>query len=213
MDFRNTTVNPMHENYFGHMQELCHRAGKQFTCEPYHMSQFNNVTAGARPTSRCASAGWAIPFRAPTGQARRQSGPRVRQADRDGRSLHLDDRDRSGGKWDTDFWAMKELGDAMLCGGVNRMAFHVYAHQPWMHVAPGQSLGPYGTHFERTNTWWEQMPGFTGYLGRCQHLLQQGLFVADVLYSGGRTRPTPASRLPARRRCLGAMTMTSAIRT
>ena len=124
------------------------------------------------------------------------------------------DLDRSGGKWDTDFWAMKELGDAMLCGGVNRMAFHVYAHQPWMHVAPGQSfsLGPYGTHFERTNTWWEQMPGFTGYLSRCQHLLQQGLFVADVLYSSGENSPnTSVSPAGADAPPLRAMTMTCAI--
>ncbi|MBM3859851.1 MAG: hypothetical protein FJ395_09405 [Verrucomicrobia bacterium] len=195
-DFRNTVVGLMHENYFVHMQELCRKAGKQFTCEPYHMTQFNNVTAGGHADIPMCEAwmgdGIPGPYWMKLGASPAHVyGKRVVGAE----AFTATNRDRSGGKWDTDFWAMKELGDAMLCGGVNRMTFHVYTHQPWMNAAPGQTLGPYGTHFERSNTWWEQMPGFTAYLTRCQYLLQQGTFVADVLYSCGENSPNESLEL------------------
>ena len=43
-------------------------------------------------------------------------------------------------------------------------------------------MGPWGLHYERTQTWWEQSKAWHEYLARCQYLLQQGLFVADVCY-------------------------------
>jgi hypothetical protein len=41
-------------------------------------------------------------------------------------------------------------------------------------------MGPWGLHYERTQTWWEQSKAWHEYLARCQYLLQQGLFVADI---------------------------------
>ena len=43
-------------------------------------------------------------------------------------------------------------------------------------------MGPWGLHYERTETWWEQSRAWHEYLARCQYLLQQGRFVADVCY-------------------------------
>jgi hypothetical protein len=43
-------------------------------------------------------------------------------------------------------------------------------------------MGPWGLHYERTQTWWESSRPWHEYLARCQLLLQQGLFVADVCY-------------------------------
>lgn len=105
---------------------------------------------------------------------------------------------KGGGDYGTDFWDMKNFTDAMFCGGVNLMYFHVYVHQPQDQHLPGFSLGPYGQHFERTNTWWELMPGFTSYISRSQSLLQQGRFKADILFSCGENSPnkslTPAGK-------------------
>src|SRR5690606_19971820 len=42
-----------------------------------------------------------------------------------------------------------------------------------------------GTHLNPNTTWWEQSVDFISYLNRCSYLLQQGLFVADVLYYYG----------------------------
>ncbi len=43
-------------------------------------------------------------------------------------------------------------------------------------------MGPWGLHYERTNTWWEMAGPWHEYLARCQFMLRQGRFVADVLY-------------------------------
>ena len=85
------------------------------------------------------------------------------------------------GNWLDDPWRLKTLGDRVFCLGVNQYYFHRYAHQPWLHLEPGMSFGPYGINFERTNTWWKQGRAWIEYLTRCQSLLQQGRFVADVL--------------------------------
>jgi hypothetical protein len=68
---------------------------------------------------------------------------------------------------------------------VNRFIFHRYAHQPWNDRQPGMSMGPWGINFERSNTWWKQGSAWIDYLTRCEYLLQQGRFVADLLYFYG----------------------------
>jgi hypothetical protein len=44
------------------------------------------------------------------------------------------------------------------------------------------SMGPWGLHYERTQTWWEQSKAWHQYLARCQFLLRQGLYVADLCF-------------------------------
>ena len=46
-------------------------------------------------------------------------------------------------------------------------------------------MGPWGIHFDRGNTWWNQGKAWLTYVSRCQYLLQQGRFVADLLYFTG----------------------------
>jgi hypothetical protein len=89
--------------------------------------------------------------------------------------------------WSSEKWQgypgnMKDLGDWALCEGINRFVFHRYAAQGFLQVAPGMSMGPFGLHYERTQTWWEQSKAWHEYLARCQSLLQQGKFVADLIY-------------------------------
>jgi hypothetical protein len=43
-------------------------------------------------------------------------------------------------------------------------------------------MGPWGLHYERTQTWWEMSSAWHEYLARCQYMLRQGLFVADLCY-------------------------------
>lgn len=79
---------------------------------------------------------------------------------------------------------VKDIGDWTFCEGVNRFVFHRYAMQPWTnpHYAPGVSMGPWGLHYERTQTWWNMSKPWHDYVARCCHLLRQGHFVADVCY-------------------------------
>jgi hypothetical protein len=80
---------------------------------------------------------------------------------------------------------IKAIGDRAMCLGVNRFVFHRYAMQPWLNPKPGMMMGPWGVHYERTQTWWEQTKPWHEYLARCHYLLRQGLFVADICYLPG----------------------------
>ena len=88
----------------------------------------------------------------------------------------------------------KALGDLNFCRGINRFVFHRYAMQPWKDRVPGMTMGPWGTNFERTNTWWEQAKPWMDYLSRSQALLQSGLFQADILYFYGEGAPVTLTR-------------------
>ena len=87
-------------------------------------------------------------------------------------------------KWMNSPASIKSLGDTAFCEGINRFVFHRYAMQPWTHPnrVPGMTMGPWGIHYERTETWWEQTGPWHEYLARCNYLLRQGLFVADICY-------------------------------
>jgi hypothetical protein len=80
---------------------------------------------------------------------------------------------------------LKVWGDLWLAEGINRFAFHCWAHSPPLDRKPGITLGPWGIHFDRRNTWFEMAGGYLTYLSRCQFLLQAGLPVADVAFFTG----------------------------
>jgi hypothetical protein len=104
-------------------------------------------------------------------------------------------------KWQEHPFSLKPLGDAAFCQGINRLIFHQYTHQPWLDRAPGLTLGSFGIHYDRTETWWEQARAWHQYLARCQFLLQQGLFVADICYltdEGAYTTPPTREQLQPR---------------
>lgn len=78
--------------------------------------------------------------------------------------------------------ALKRPGDLAFTLGLNRFDLHSYVHQPVTDAAPGFSLGRYGVHFGRLNTWWAYAGAWIEYLSRAQFLLQQGRTVADVCF-------------------------------
>ena len=57
------------------------------------------------------------------------------------------------------------------------------------------TMGQWGFHFERTNTWWNRSKAWLEYAARCQSVLRQGLFVADLLYFEGEDAPKEAPAL------------------
>ncbi len=84
--------------------------------------------------------------------------------------------------------ALKARGDWSFCEGVNHVVLHVYIHQPWDDKQPGVNA-PWGTEFNRHNTWFEQSKAWLDYERRCCWLLQQGWRVADVAYFIGDDAP------------------------
>ncbi|WP_257668882.1 glycosyl hydrolase [Parapedobacter tibetensis] len=83
------------------------------------------------------------------------------------------------GKWQNVPSNLKRIGDVAFAAGINRFIFHTYTHQPY-EVYPGFTMGRYGTHFGRTNTWWPYARPWMDYIGRSQYLLQQGQRHADI---------------------------------
>jgi hypothetical protein len=72
-----------------------------------------------------------------------------------------------------------------FCEGVNAMTLHGSATSGPEIGMPGNAFVA-GTHFNHNITWWEKGAApFLSYLARCQHLLRQGLSIADVLYYSG----------------------------
>jgi len=79
--------------------------------------------------------------------------------------------------------SIKNQNDWALCSGINRLVYHTFAHKPiGEQYRPGMTMGPYGVHWDRGQTWWEMSEAYHTYVARCQALLQQGKGIADVLY-------------------------------
>jgi hypothetical protein len=178
-DFRRTLADLYTDNYFGAYAAICRRYGLQLSVEPYGNGNFNDLDAGGQGEVPMTEfwVGWGADV----------SGPKLASsvAHTYGRKYvgaESFTADNTNGRWQNHPASLKALGDLIYTGGVNRFIFHRYAHQPWMDVTPGMTMGPWGFHFERTNTWWEQGSPWLRYLARCQYLLQEGRFSADFCY-------------------------------
>jgi len=80
---------------------------------------------------------------------------------------------------------LKSTADRLMAMGLNRFVIHTSVHQPVDDKIPGLGLGPFGQWFTRHETWAEMAKPWTTYLARSSFMLQQGRFVADVIYYYG----------------------------
>lgn len=90
-----------------------------------------------------------------------------------------------GNTWAFSPERLKPTADMELAMGLNRFVIHTSVHQPVNDKIPGLGLGPYGQWFTRHETWAEQAEPWITYLSRSSFMLQQGQFVADVVYFYG----------------------------
>ena len=178
-DLRQTVSDLIVENYAGEFRRLANQDGMRISIEAYYNGPMDEMTYGGQADEPMAEF-WSWPrFNLDYNTIEMAS------------VAHTYGRKILGAEaftaFDPERWLghpanLKDLGDWAFCEGVNRFVFHRYAAQPWTNVVPGMSMGSTGLHYERTQTWWEQSKAWHEYLARCQHLLRQGLFVADVLY-------------------------------
>jgi hypothetical protein len=94
--------------------------------------------------------------------------------------------------WDEHPAMLKTLLDRNYALGINRLAFHVFMHNPWLDRRPGITLDPIGLYFQRDQTWWKQSKAFVDYIMRCQALLQFGKPVTDIAVFTGDEFPRRA---------------------
>ena len=183
-DLRRTYADLFAENYYMHFNELCHQHGLNSAVEPY-TGPFESLQCG-KPADIVMGEFW-------TGSNGHASVKMCASI------AHIYGKtfvgaesftaDENAGKWQSDPYSLKALGDLMYCQGLNRYIFHRYAMQPWNNRFPGMTMGPWGFHFERTETWWKQGKAWIDYISHCQYLLQQGRAVADVAYYTGESAP------------------------
>lgn len=79
---------------------------------------------------------------------------------------------------------LKPSADRVFTEGGNHFVWHTWTHQPPGAGLPGWAYHA-GTHLNQNLIWWPQAAPFLDYLSRGSFLMQQGLFVADVLYYYG----------------------------
>jgi hypothetical protein len=89
-----------------------------------------------------------------------------------------------GPQWERSPKDLKGNIDRVFCSGVNRIVWHTFTSSPKEFGLPGNEYFA-GTHLNPNVTWWKQSKDFISYLNRSSYMLQQGLFVADVLYYYG----------------------------
>jgi len=183
-DLRQTVSELVVENYAARTRELAHANGLRFTVEAYGspcdfipyggqadepMGEFWYPSGAMETCKGMAGCGHAY-------------GKRIVGAE----AFTAGDQER----WLQHPGSIKALGDQAFCEGINRFVFHRYALQPWPELRqPGMTMGPWGEHYERTQTWWDQTPVWHDYLARCQFLLRQGFYAADLCYLQAETPP------------------------
>ena len=177
-DLRQTVSDLLVANYAGTFRELAHRNGLRLTIEAYGEPADDMAYAGI--SDEPMGEFWAWPrYSAANSCTEMASAAHTYGKQIIGAEAFTARNDE---KWQGHPANIKDLGDWAFCEGINRFVFHRYAAQPFLKAAPGMSMGPWGLHYERTQTWWEQSKAWHAYLTRCQSLLQQGQFVADIAY-------------------------------
>jgi hypothetical protein len=91
--------------------------------------------------------------------------------------------------WNEHPGMMKSLQDYNYAMGINRLVYHVFAHNPWPERKPGMTLDGVGLYFQRNQTWWDAGKAWVEYAERCQKLLQQGGTVTDIAVFTGEEIP------------------------
>jgi len=187
-DLRRTILDMMADNYLGEMQKLCNKNGLKFSSE-----------AGGRQTFLFSPIYLLRRSDLPMGEFwPHEKTPRVdnkaaaSMAHIYGKKLVGAESFTGAGDyaaWQSHPYRLKGIGDEAFCLGVNQYVMHYCVHQAYEGMRPGFAMGPWGIHFDRMNTWWNQSKGWLKYLARCQYMLRQGNFVADVLYFPGEGAP------------------------
>ncbi len=177
-DLRQTAQELVIENHVEHLQALGKKHGFGLSMEPYDMMPCADMSVGAvADVPMCEF--WLYGFNTTYSVIEASSightcGRPIVAAE----SFTSTDAER----WQAYPGSMKVLGDWAFSSGVNRFVFHRCQHQPWLDRQPGMTMGPYGVHWDRTQTWWDMAGAYHEYVARSQFMLRQGLPVADVCF-------------------------------
>jgi len=188
-DFRRTLSDLIAENYYGRFAELCLKNGFTSYIQPYDKGPFEEMQIGSKADVPLGEYWYGL-------SSILQGNQTIRRTPKLASSIaHLNGRRLAGveaftsepesSRWQEYPFALKATGDLLFTKGINKMLIHCFVHQPHPSAAPGMTMGPWGIHFDRTNTWFTRSKEWLLYNARCQYLLQQGYQVADLAYFTG----------------------------
>jgi hypothetical protein len=190
-DFRKTLGDLVAENYFQRLTTLAHGAGiiqqseSGGVCYPKVMSMdaLKNLGTCDVPMGEF----WQSP-------AWREKNDQNTNGKQTACAAHLYGKRIASAEAFASWWhwvdspaTLKPTADRALCEGFNQ--FVIYSTATRSHEGTPGTEFIAGTHFNRRITWWKQARPFCDYIARCSHLLQQGLFCADVLFYNGDNCP------------------------
>lgn len=182
-DVRSVQADLLADNFYGHYSDCSHKRGLEFYAEPYGDGNLDSLKIGEHLDVMMSEFWTRYMYGSDTTSKQAASvahiyGKKIVAAESYTAMPELS-------KW-TDYpYSLKAEGDYFFSLGVNRLVFHTFVHQPYTTGFPGMTMGPFGMHIDRNNTWTAQAFAWTAYLKRSQYLLQQGLAVADVCYFKG----------------------------
>lgn len=181
-DVRQTAMELTVENYATHLKTLGRRYGLTLSLQPYDMNPASDFDLGAAadmPSCEFWADGYG--YNAVFGCTEAISiahiyGRNIVEAE--AFTAHKEEG------WTLYPETVKNQGDWAFGSGINRFVYHTFAHKPFLseRVRPGMSMGPYGVHWDRGQTWWKMSSAYHRYITRCQYILRQGCAVADILY-------------------------------
>lgn len=185
-DYHRTLADCFMENCYGTLRELCHRHGLQWHSEsggPWnrelptfeHADQFAFLARNDMPQGEFWFRGRAM--NRPAAMASHVYGLPLAATEA---FTHM------RAHWSAYPDALKPDADGAFCEGSNFFIWHTFTCSPPEFGKPGIEYFA-GTHLNPNVTWWPCAGDFLQYLARCQHMLRQGKFVADICcYRGDR---------------------------
>ena len=205
-DFRRLLADLLAENYAASFAKRCHEYGLIMTAEPYGPSNADDLQYGEvvdLPMSCFWMDGTCGPGKFPCMDNSHYAaslahvwGRRYAAAEA------FTSGPPNGGRWLETPFSIKWQNDRAFAKGCNLIVYHRFTHQPWADdkYLPGMTMGRWGMHLDRTQTWWPLVGGWFRYQARCQWMLQEGKFVADALFWNGEEAPKhgwPKTDLPS----------------
>lgn len=178
-DLRQTMQELMLENHSLFVKAYAHKHGMRLSIEPYDMNPMQDLELGASADiPMCefwSPGGYNTSFSAVEGSS---------LANIKGQPVVPSEAFTAAGDgWKQHPASMKDQTDWAFAAGINRLTFHTFQHQALRDdLRPGMTMGPYGVHWDRNQTWWPYVDGYHQYVTRCQYMMQKGQTVADVLY-------------------------------
>ena len=180
-DMRQTSSELIIENHAGRFKDLGKRNGFRLSIEPYDMNPASDLDlGGVADVPMCEFWSDGFGFNSSFSCIEATSIAHVSGLPVVASEAFTADSPEAWKKYPGN---MKNQGDWAFCMGINRFFYHTFAHKPFPDkYRPGMTMGPYGVHWDRGQTWWPMVDSYHKYISRCQFVLSQGKAVADILY-------------------------------